>query len=79
MKQDDYMLDNFIKNKGESSDYTIIHSLKYYNFSFVQKEQINETLFGHLCHYDYFSLVKALLENNDVNINSKVVQNHAFQ
>ena len=73
-----YIINKYLQKEDENSYDTFVHSLKYYNFSFMLNEHINESSFGHLCHYDYYSLVKFLYMNKDVNINRKIIQYHIF-
>lgn len=70
-----YFLNNHQQNENENSNEII----KYYNFAFFQKEGINESIFCHLCNYDYYILVKALIASQNVDINSKAIQKHIFQ
>ena len=70
-----YFYNNYlVKNNYYDVNETIAQSLKYYNFSFLENEQINEKSFGHFCHYDYFLLAKVSLSRN-VNINLMTIQN----
>lgn len=75
----EYFIKNHIQNKDGNSKDTFIQSLKYYNFSFVQNECVNESLFCDLCHFDYCSLVSDLLARRVVDVNSKIIQNHIIQ
>ncbi|KAK8840474.1 hypothetical protein M9Y10_030679 [Tritrichomonas musculus] len=78
-----YFLQNYLQNENEIPNETII---KYYNFAFLQKENVNE-YFCYLCYYDYYSLSKVILTSRDVNINGTAIQivyinkiqNHVFQ
>ena len=72
----DYFLTNYTQNEDENSTENIIRSLKYYNFAFLQEARINESLFHHLCKYDYYSLVTVFVTKREININRKVIQNH---
>ena len=70
-----YFLNNSLQNENEYSNEII----KYYNFAFFQKEEINESFFCHLCNYDYYTIVKALIASEEVDINSKEIQKYIFQ
>ena len=52
------------KDDDDDSNKVFVQCLKY------------ESSFGHLCHYDYYSIVKFLFTNNDIDINSKAILNH---
>ena len=66
------IIGNFYKN----SEYNIASKcLKYYNFSLIQKDAINESAFFDLCHYDYFPLVEILLKTAKININLTQILN----
>ena len=73
-----YFLNNFIQDKDEYSNDVIIKSLKYYDFSFLQNENINESSFCYLCYFDYYSLVYILLNGRNIDVNTKIIQNHIF-
>lgn len=75
----DYFLNNYPQNKAKKSSEAIIRNLKYYNFAFLQKENINKSSFRHLCHYDYYTLVAILLANREMDINDEVIQNHIYE
>ncbi|KAK8838130.1 hypothetical protein M9Y10_036083 [Tritrichomonas musculus] len=66
-----YFLNNCLQSEDENSIETIIKCLKFYNFTLLQKEHINELSFCHLCHYDYYSLAEDLLARSEVDINRK--------
>ena len=68
-----YFLNNYLQIEDENSKETFIQSLKYYNFSFIQSECINES-FYFLCINDYYSLAKIICKRIDININE--IQNH---
>ena len=53
------------KNYDFTSDY-----FKYYNFEFIQVDQVKDELFNYLCRYDYDILVETLLRNGNININT---------
>ena len=60
--------DNVLKN---------IHMqlLKYYNFTFIERDIINESNFLTLCKYDYYYLVEFLLKNKSIDINKIILIN----
>ena len=76
-----YFINNYLQNEDENSQNTLKQSLKYYNFTFLKNELINESSFCFMCKYDYYSLAKVFLATRDVEINSKEnneIQNHLF-
>ena len=70
-----YFINNYLQREDEYSADTFIQCLKYFNFSFLQNELVNESSFCYLCFFDYYSLVNELLTSRDVDINSKTIQN----
>lgn len=74
-----YILSNYLQNGDEKSSETIIESIKYYNFDFMEKEEIKNS-FCYLYYYEYYSLVKILLLTaQDIKINQKMIQHHIIQ
>ena len=73
-----YVLNNYLSIENEKSNDTLINGLKYYNFSFMKDESINESLFGYLCEYDYYILVDILLSKTKVDINLQFIFNFVF-
>lgn len=74
-----YFIDNYLENVDQTQNETFIQIFKYYNFGFIQSEHISELSFYLLCKYDYFLFVDELLSNNeDININDKIIQSHIF-
>ena len=63
---------NDLLNDFKSSLY-LRKILKYFNFSFIQKEDIDVPNFIILCKYDYYSLVKILLDTKWIDINRIIV------
>ena len=79
-----YFIDKYLEKEDGKSNELLIQSLKYYNFSFIQNECINETSFCHLCHYDYYLLAEFILTNMNIDINYRAIafteiKNHFFQ
>ena len=68
-----YFINNYLQNEDENLNEIFIHSLKYYNFSFLQNEKINESCLYDLCYYGYYLFVKDLLMNKNVDINYKKI------
>lgn len=69
-----YILNNYLQNENENefSKKILIDSLKYYNFTFMQSNIEDETSFCYLCKNDNFLLVFLLLNNTDIDINTKL-------
>ncbi|KAK8888553.1 hypothetical protein M9Y10_033284 [Tritrichomonas musculus] len=63
---------NDLLNDFKSSLY-LRKILKYFNFSFIQKKDIDVPNFIILCKYDYYSLVKILLDTKWIDINRIIV------
>ena len=68
-----YILNNYLQNEIEYSNDTLINSLKYYNFMFIQSDIVNETSFYYLCKYDHYLLTLLLLKKIDIDINKKQI------
>ncbi|KAK8897408.1 hypothetical protein M9Y10_015354 [Tritrichomonas musculus] len=66
-----YFLNNFMREEEANSHGTFVKSIKYYNFSFLKNDLINEFTFIYLCKYDYCAIVQILLENKDFSPNKK--------
>ena len=68
-----YFLNNFLEDKllAEKDNQLIAKYLKYFNFSFIQNNYVNEETFYYLCRYDYYILVGILL-NDDIKIINKI-------
>lgn len=75
----DYILSNYLQDDDQMPIGTFSKSLKYYNFGFIQKGQINGPSFCLLCKYDYYLLVEDLLTNRIIKINKAIIQNHNFR
>ncbi|KAK8837312.1 hypothetical protein M9Y10_036744 [Tritrichomonas musculus] len=77
-----YIENNFlnlnIKNEKENFFYKnpVSFGFRYHNFNFMQDEFDDKLIFNYLCYYDYFNLVKILLESSEkVDINETIVLN----
>lgn len=72
---------NYIKNKylADKSIDISLKCLEFYNFEFIQKDIINASVFHLLCKYDYISFVKALLQDQSIDVNAKDIRNQLFQ
>ncbi|KAK8897974.1 hypothetical protein M9Y10_000218 [Tritrichomonas musculus] len=64
----DYLLTNY------SQCEVFYHSLKNYNFAFIQIEMINDSSFFDLCKYDYYVFVDYLLKNGNFDLNQKTIK-----
>ena len=73
---------NIIDINGEEEEkyYTDILEtcLKYYNFNYIQYNDINHLLFNYLCRYDYYIPVSFLVESKKLNINFKIIRTFKF-
>ena len=68
-----YFFDNYLQGNDQIQNDTLIQSLKYYNFEFLQKELANESSFCLLCTYDYYLFVDDALTYKDIKINLKII------
>ena len=69
----DYIQNYYPTNEIGYPDYVLVNGLKYQNFKFIKKEQIDITIFNLLCEYDYYTLVSILLNTMGTYINHKTI------
>ena len=74
-----YFINNYLQTEDESSKETFIQSLEYYNFLLLQNELVDKSSFCHLCHFDYYTLVKDLSTRSDFDIDINCIRNHVIQ
>ncbi|KAK8835741.1 hypothetical protein M9Y10_040560 [Tritrichomonas musculus] len=70
------ILNYFQKNYSEKIYYVnnlISKILKYNYFDLLQEEYINRQSFHLLCKYDYYKMVKILLDNADIDVNELII------
>ena len=58
-----YFQNNFLNLNENINNNILIDNLKYYNFAFIQYNNIKESLFCHLCKYDYYLITICFIEN----------------
>lgn len=73
---DQYFILNFISSEFVSN--FKYYSLKYFNFSYIEPESINETVLSILIKYDYNKFVRYILQNNEVYVNYKTIADIIF-
>ncbi|KAK8846925.1 hypothetical protein M9Y10_019494 [Tritrichomonas musculus] len=66
-----YFITNYLSEKRENNFEIFITSIKYYNFAFVVVDHVRSSLF-YLCRYDYFHIVKMILDENIIDVNYKL-------
>ena len=66
----EYILKNFLENKSDDDLIQISKSIKYYNFLYFPNELNSVYTFQQLCRYDYFNLVKYLLDKKEIDVNA---------
>ena len=49
--------------------YVLAKSLKFYNFAFVESENIRYEFMLNLCAYDYIEIVEAILKYEEIDVN----------
>ena len=68
-----YFQNTVLSNNEENSYYSYKNILKYYNFSFISCDLIDQKFFLDLCKYDYYQLVNFLINNRkDIYINLNI-------
>ena len=64
-----YIQNSHLQNEKENSKEVAIQCLKYYNFQFLQNDQIDKSLLFKLIQYDYCQIVEVLLREKDIDVN----------
>lgn len=65
-----YIIENYIQSDSMNNQDICIDGLKYYNFAMIAKDaNIDHSLFGCLCKYDYYEIVNILLKKGDFDVN----------
>lgn len=65
-----YIIENYIQSDSMNNQDICIDCLKYYNFAMIPKDaNIDHSLFGYLCKYDYYEIVNILLKKGDFDVN----------
>ena len=64
-----YFKDNY---QLETQNYCPSKMIKYYNFEFIETNSVKSHFF-YLCCYDYFALVKILLNDKSIDLNRKTI------
>ena len=59
-----YFTNKYLQNAKENF---FNQSLKYYNFAFFEDKFIGKRSFTNLCKYDYYTLVKIIMIDSDIN------------
>ena len=62
-----YINDHYLHN------YDISYFIKYYNFLLIQNFSIDESLFYAFCENDYYTLVKILLNEKEIDVNKLII------
>ena len=73
-----YIQNNHLGNGEGNSIVNVNNYLKFYNFEFIEKENINKNNFHILSKYDYYTFVDLLLQDKDLDINFVSIQNKVF-
>ena len=64
-----YILNNYIGSDDKETKNIFYNAIKYYNFSFIYEDLIDQSSLNDFITYDYYSLIKILLQNKDIDIN----------
>ena len=65
----EYIENNYLSNNDSYSRKVLLQSIKYYNFGFFEENNL-KLVFHQLCKYDYFYIIKTIIENMEIDINS---------
>ena len=71
-----YIQNNFITEKNQINDFAknvVAFGFHFYNYEFIPDDLNNEFVFYYACQYDYFSLVKLLLNIKEIDVNKKII------
>ncbi|KAK8843653.1 hypothetical protein M9Y10_024716 [Tritrichomonas musculus] len=68
---------NYFQN-NYGGEITLISSLKYYNFAFLESDMLNKKSFIDFCKYDYYQLVYFFLKKANIDINQKQINSIIF-
>ena len=68
-----YILNQYLLKEKDISNDIMINSLKYHNLNFEQNDLITESSFYYLCKYDHYMLVKSILKEMDIDVNTKII------
>ena len=75
----DYLLDKKVETVNRHKKYNknlLVYCFHYRNYiSFPSRFQNNRFLFYYACEYDYFYIVKSLLNDKKMNLNGKIINN----
>lgn len=75
----DYLLDKKVETVNRHKKYNknlLVYCFHYRNYiSFPSRFQNNRFLFHYACEYDYFYIVKSLLNDKKMNLNGKIINN----
>ena len=68
----EYIENNYLTNNDSYSCKVLLQSIKFYNFGFLEDNLENylKSVFHQLCKYDYFYIIKTIIENMEIDINS---------
>ena len=74
-----YILENFLPKNIEINENNFINNqysfaFHYHNYEFIQNFKNYQFIFYYACLYDYFSIVKLLIESKSIDLNQKIVQ-----
>ena len=68
-----YIKDNLVQSNERNVFNPLPDYFGYYNFTFIDANQINGSTFNYLCRYDYDILVEVLIRNGNIDVNSKKI------
>lgn len=70
-----YILQNLLHKHDKIPKEISMKSLKFFNFEFIDEKIIEKSIFYDLCEYGHYTLVKILLDTDDVDVNTKRILN----
>ena len=70
-----YIRNNYLQDKNENSNDSLINCIKYYNFILMENDLIDQSSFFYLCKYDYYFLAVCLLNELSIDINKITIYN----
>ena len=74
----EYIQNNLVNDAEKNNEEIVSKCIKCYNFAILDHHLINQSKFFDLCQYDYYYLVKLLMNDVDLNLPVEKVINHSI-
>ena len=67
-----YIQENYIKNNDNNSYNDLIYCFRFINYAKLAEYEINNDFYLHACQYNYNEIVKLLINDERIDLNSKL-------